>query len=239
MEHEITGHSLKAYRIWKNPHMTAWKKVREIAIEVLIIVFAVSLAAFLERRREVSNEQHQVKEFLLGLRTDLKSDIAEMQEDLKSYQRYNTLFTYLGNVKGTDKPLLDSVHKYERGLWSMTELIVNNGRYEGFKSSGKVIQISNLGLQNDILDLYQESIPTLIASTSAYKENKLLFFRYLNENIRRLTDGSTNQLDVLGSDVAKNMSLILSSTEEIVERYNSVIDKSKKIMDEIGKEYPE
>ncbi|MDO6435120.1 hypothetical protein Q4E93_31180 [Flavitalea sp. BT771] len=46
--------------------MTPWKKVREIAVEILIIVFAVSLAAFLERRREVSNEQHQVKEFLLG-----------------------------------------------------------------------------------------------------------------------------------------------------------------------------
>ena len=219
--------------------MTFWKKVREIAIEVLIIVFAVSLAAFLERRREVSNEEHQVKEFLLGLRTDLKSDIAEMQEDLKSYQRYNALFTYLGNVKGTDKPVSDSVNKYERGLWSMSELIVNNGRYEGFKSSGKVIQISNQKLQNDILDLYQEDIPTLIASTSFYKENKMLFFRYLNENIRRHTDGSTNQLDVLGSDVVKNMSMILASTEEIAERYNEVIAKSKKIMDEIGKEYPE
>lgn len=219
--------------------MSPWKKVREIAIEVLIIVFAVSLAAFLERRREVSNEQHQVKEFLLGLRTDLKSDIAEMQEDLKAYQRYNSLFTYLVSVKGTDKPLSDSFHKYERGLWSMSELIVNNGRYEGFKSSGKVIQIPNLGLQNDILDLYQEDIPVLISSTSAYKENKLLLFRYLNENIRRQTDGSTNLLDVLGSDVVKNMSMILSSTEEIDERYHLVIDKSKKIINEIGKEYPE
>ena len=239
MEHEITGHSLKAYRIWKTPHMSPWKKVREIAIEVLIIVFAVSLAAFLERRREVSNEQHQVKEFLLGLRTDLKSDIAEMQEDLKAYQRYNALFTYLAGVKGTDKPLLDSVRKYERGLWSMAEFIVNNGRYEGFKSSGKVIQISNLPLQNDILDLYQENIPVLIASTSVYRDNKLLLFRYLNENIRRHTDGSTNLLDVLGSDVVKNMSVLLASTEEIAGRYNEVIDKSKKIMDEIGKEYPE
>jgi hypothetical protein len=239
MEHEITGHSLKAYRIWKNPHMSIWKKVREIAIEILIIVFAVSLAAFLERRREVSNEQHQVKEFLLGLRTDLKSDIAEMQQDLKAYQKYNALFTYLEGVKGTDKPLLDSVHKYERGLWSFSEFIVNNGRYEGFKSSGKIIQIPNLELQNDILDLYQENIPILIASTGAYKDSKLLLFRYLNENIRRHADGSTNLLDVLGSDVVKNMSVILSSTEEIAERYNSVIDKSKKIMDEIGKEYPE
>jgi len=239
MEHEITGHSLKAYKIWKNPHMTPWKKVREIAVEVLIIVFAVSLAAFLERRREVSNEQHQVKEFLLGLRTDLKSDITEMQEDLKAYQRSNILFSYLEGVKGTDKPMSDSVQKYERGLWSMSELIVNNGRYEGFKSSGKVIQISNTELQNDILDLYQEDIPTLIASTSFYKENKILLFRYLNENIRRHADGSTNLLDVLGSDVVKNMSAILASTEEIARRYNSVIDKSRKIMEEIGKEYPE
>ena len=219
--------------------MTTWKKVREIAIEILIIVFAVSLAAFLERRREVSNEQHQVKEFLLGLRTDLKSDIAEMQEDLKAYQRSNSLFSYLEGVKGTDKPLSDSVHKYERGLWSMSELIVNNGRYEGFKSSGKIIQISNLELQNDILDLYQENIPVLMASANVYKENKLLFFRYLNENIRRHADGSTTLLDVLGSDVVKNMSAILASTEEIAERYNLAIDKSKKIMDEIGKEYPE
>jgi len=44
---------------------------------------------------------------------------------------------------------------------------------------------------------------------------------------------------VLGSDVVKNMSVLLASTEEIAGRYNEVIDKSKKIMDEIGKEYPE
>jgi benzoyl-CoA reductase/2-hydroxyglutaryl-CoA dehydratase subunit BcrC/BadD/HgdB len=77
-----------------NRKKNIWKRLGEIFIEMLIIVFAVSLAVSLERRREYHNEQKEVKEFLTGLRFDLENDITEMKEDSGSYVMQSKWFKY-------------------------------------------------------------------------------------------------------------------------------------------------
>jgi hypothetical protein len=49
-----------------------------------------------------------------------------------------------------------------RFFFNLTGLIPNNGRLEGFKSSGKIGNTKDKVLQNNIMDLYQEDIPSLI-----------------------------------------------------------------------------
>ncbi len=239
MEHEISGHSRKVYKIWKNPALPFWKKLKEIFIEILIIVFAVSLAAFLEREREHGHEQKQVKEFLLGLKKDLQDDIIEMNEDKKSYDSSAYTFHYIIQLKPGQLPDKDSLNKYNHYIMNTTGLIPNDGRYEGFKSSGKISTIENRELQNDILDLYQENISLLLSSTDTYNKNKQVLFQYLFENVKRNPDGSNNFAEVLGTEKAHNISLALSFTKEILDRYDSVISKSKKIISEIDHEYPQ
>jgi hypothetical protein len=84
MEHEITGHSRKVYKLWKNNDISPWKKIKEIGIEVLIIVFAVSFAAFIEREREHSTEQKEVKSFLLGIKVDLSKKTSRKCRPMKN-----------------------------------------------------------------------------------------------------------------------------------------------------------
>jgi len=237
MEHEISGHSRKVYKIWKNPALPFWKKFKEIGIEILIIVFAVSLAAFLERQKDYSKEQKQVKEFLLGLKTDLRNDITEMQEDKKSYEGSHTAFHYVISVKPNEQLNKDSIRIYSKYLMNTTGLNPNDGRYQGFKSSGKISTIENRELQNDILDLYQENIPMLLSSSNAYTGRKEVFFRYLYETVKRNPDGSTNLLAVLNTDKAQNVCSTLAGTREILDRYDSVISKSRKIIAAIDREY--
>ena len=237
MEHEITGHTRKAYKIWRNPDMSLWKKTKEIGVEILIIVFAVSLAAFLERTREHSNEQKVVKDFLLGLKTDLKSDISEMESDKKAYKESTALFHYLAGVKLGEPINKDSISKYYNFLFNSTALVPNNGRYEGFKSSGKISTIENNELQNDILDLYQENITNLLTTTSYYNTRKGLLLNLFYENVKRTPDGKSNLLEILGSEKAHNVCLILADTNELLSRYNTVINKSKKIIAAIDHEY--
>ncbi|MES2328920.1 MAG: hypothetical protein V4539_04905 [Bacteroidota bacterium] len=237
MEHEITGHTRKVYKIWKNPNISFWKKFREIGIEILIIVFAVSLAAFLERQREHGSEQKQVKEFLTGLKTDLLSDVAEMGEDKKTFTMAHKAFVYLTSVKPGEKINKDSVHRYSNYITNTTGLVPNDGRYQGFKSSGKISTIENIELQNDILDLYQENIPLLLTSTDNYTQKKQVLFRLLLEQVKRRPDGSSDILEVFSTDKAYNIFSTLTSTGEILARYDTVINKSKKIIAAIDKEY--
>lgn len=239
MEHEITGHSLKAYKIAKKSSLSIWEKIKEIGIEIMIIVFAVSLAAYLERWKEHSHEQAEVKEFLLGLKTDLQHDIQEMKHDKVSYFRSGNAFNYISNLAPGDSIRADSIRKYTNDITNSTGLVANSGRYEGFKSSGKIMTIENKSLQNDIMDLYQEDIPVLLASTNSYTKRKEIFWDYLSEMKKRDHSGNTNMAEILATDRAKNISGGLSFTEEILSRYDSAIIKSQRIIDAINREYGE
>ncbi|MBK8496866.1 MAG: hypothetical protein IPL50_19130 [Chitinophagaceae bacterium] len=134
MENEIRKHVHKIIDEAGNRKKSVWKRIGEISIEMLIIVFAVSLAVFLERQRELSHDQHEVKEFLTGLRGDLRNDIKEMQDDKAIYQTQAKWFTYFAIEKQYNR---DTLRTYQWVLWNTVGLLVNNGRYEGFKASGK------------------------------------------------------------------------------------------------------
>jgi len=77
-------------------------------------------------------------------------------------------FAYLVSVGMNDPVHPDSMIKYNNYIFNTTGLVPNSGRFEGFKSSGKIGTIENKDLQNDIMDLYQENIPGLITSTAYY-----------------------------------------------------------------------
>jgi hypothetical protein len=237
MEHEITGHTRKVYKIWKNPGTSSWKKIKEIGIEILIIVFAVSLAAFLERQREHSNEQKEVKAFLTGIQNDLRNDIREMENDKLSFESAHYAFRYISSAKPNQSLSNDSVGKYNRYIFNITGLVPNDGRYQGFKSSGKITTIENNGLQNDILDLYQEDIPSLLNATNSYNTRKDAFFRYVVDIMKRNPDGSNNLVQILNTDKAVNITTTLAFTQEILSRFDAVINKSKKILAAIDHEY--
>jgi len=237
MEHEITGHGLKAYKIAKNSSISIWKKLKEIGIEILIIVFAVSLAAYFERWKEHNHEQSDAREFLLGLKTDLQHDITEMEADKESYRMSGRAFQYISTVPPGDSVRADSMRQYYRYINNYTGLIVNSGRYEGFKSSGKVMTIENKELQNDIMDLYQEDIPNLLASTNYYTRRKEALWDFVSQHKTRDKNGNPNIRQILEMDQAKNLGENLSFTDEIIERYDTAISKSKRIIGRIDEEY--
>jgi hypothetical protein len=131
----------------------------------------------------------------------------------------------------------DSIGKYSSFIFNTTALIPNDGRYQGFKSSGKITTIENNELQNDILDLYQEDIPSLLNSTNSYNTRKEVFFKYIVETMKRKPDGTTDLLQTLNTDKAANITQTLAFTQEILSRYDVVINRSKKIMTTIDHEY--
>jgi hypothetical protein len=152
-EQEVIKHTKAVYKIWNNSQHSLWHKIKEFIIEIVIIVFAVTVSIWLHGISEHNHQQKEVKMFLLGLRRDLLSDRKEMKEDVASYLEQKKAFRYIVNA-GLSGPLnKDSVRSYRRSLFNTTRLQQNNGRFEGFKSSGKIGNIEDEALQNDIMDL--------------------------------------------------------------------------------------
>jgi hypothetical protein len=236
-EQEVIKHTKKIYKVWNSKEHSLWHKLKEFFVEVFIIVFAVSLSIWFHNRSEHANQQEDVKQFLLGLKSDLQSDLKEMQNDKQSYLNQKAIFTYISNAK-LDQPLSkDTLNKYSNWMFNETALNPNNGRFEGFKSSGKIGTIENRELQNDIMDLYQEDIVILLASTSNYIAGKRKFFDYWIKNGKRINDSSSNLATLLLQDEGHNLCASLSTPNQAIERYDTCIVKMKKIIAEIDKEY--
>ena len=191
-EQEVIKHTKQVYKIWTSKSHSFWHKLKEFFIEIVIIVFAVTLSIWLHDRSEHKHQQKEVKEFLLGLRQDLLSDIKEMKDDRQSYLRQKKIFSYIisAGVHGALNP--DTLRNNQQWLLNTTRLNQNNGRFEGFKASGKIGNIEDEKLQNDIMDLYQENIPALLASTDNYVGRKNQFFDFTIKNRKQLTDSTSN-----------------------------------------------
>jgi hypothetical protein len=186
---------------------------------------------------EHKHQQEEVKQFLTGLKADLEQDINEMENDEESYHNQGSLFTYLGRLKKNQMPNKDTLNANSNWLTNSTALNPNDGRFQGFKSSGKIGTIENDSLQNDIMDLYEEDIPALLHSTDAYIRIKTMFFDLLIKNTKRLTDSTDNMIDIIKTDESFNLCRALGYPVQVLERYDQCILLMKKIIARIDKEY--
>ncbi|MEI9810657.1 MAG: hypothetical protein WDO16_23835 [Bacteroidota bacterium] len=236
MENEIRKNIRHILAEVTNRKKSIWKKTGEIILEMFIIVFAVSFAVFMERRREHKHEQKEVKEFLTGLRLDLRNDILEMQDDRTGYEAQAKWFLYLGKEKILN---IDTVRKYDWVSWNTIQLLVNSGRYEGFKTSGKLNTIENTELRNDILDLYQETIIALTNNTAGYVRLKREFQQLIYKKRKNTGEAGDNLIEVLQDPEIRNYCLQLRFTNEPVRYYNNAISRAARIIELINLEYPE
>jgi Family of unknown function (DUF6090) len=237
MEDEVIKHTRKLYRTWFSKEHTIWHKISEFLIEIFIIVFAVTISIWFHNRSEHAHEQSEVKAFLMGLKSDLEDDMKEMANDKKSFLSQGEVFSYISSLKILEPLNKDSLRKNQKSFYVTTALSPNDGRFEGFKSAGKIGTIENKELQNDIMDLYQESIPSLLASTQGYNTWKMNFINYVIQNQKRLTDSTTNILEIMKGDKVYDFSTVLSHPTEVLARYDLCITLMQKIVAEIDQEY--
>ncbi len=235
-EDEVAKHSRKIYKIWFDKEHNFWHKISEFLIEMLIIVFAVTISIWFHNRSEHAHQREDAKIFLQGLKADLTDDIKEMNDDKNSYINQQKIFRYITKLKIKEQPNKDTLAKYRNWLFNTTQFAPNDGRFEGFKSSGKIGYIENNGLQNDIMDLYEEAIPNLLASTKMYISIKMKLFDLVFKYQKRLTDSTTNFPEFWKLDEVYNISGSLSSPDQVIERYEICIRLMNKITGEIDQE---
>jgi len=106
-EQEVMKHTKKVFGLWQT-NSPFWHKFTEFIIEIFIIVFAITVSIYFHDRSELRHQRHETKEFLLGLKQDLKTDIEEMNQDKNSFMQSQKAFNYI-----TSRKLNESLNRHD------------------------------------------------------------------------------------------------------------------------------
>ncbi len=185
MQDEITKHTKKIYTTMKDARRSLKEKAKEIIIEIFIIVFAVTLSISLHSWSEHKNQQKEVKDFLVDLKDDLRKDIKAIEDANKSGTQSIQDFTIINELTPKKLDSLNKINKLIGFETNFTTIKINNGNYEGFKSSGKIGYIEQKKIKKLILEYYQGVIPDIleadkISNTQMFKI--LEFFESHSDN---------------------------------------------------------
>ena len=162
MQEEVAKHTKKIYKVVTTPGHTVLEKLKEIAIEIFIIVFAVTLSIGLHSWSDHRHEQKEAAEFLKGLRENLMEDLKQIEENKQTTLRLDSNYRYIADhTEDQKRDTGVDAQVAHRLYYELRITHPNSGRYEGFKSSGKMETIEEDSLKQNILEYYQQTIPSL------------------------------------------------------------------------------
>lgn len=211
-------------------------RLREIAIEIAIIVFAVSMSIWLHGLSEHRHQQQEVRTFLLGLKADLASDAEQLRDAGTSYQAFDRNYAYLASLAPRQDPDWQKFESAYTGLSMNRFFIPTKSRYDGFLMSGKLINIEDEQLLSAILDLYQNQLQLVRSSEGGWlaRQHKLREFR----DDRLEGDDARSRLDLLTSPKGKRLLREMNTSSQLYKRYQQYIDSCNAIVKMIDTLYP-
>jgi hypothetical protein len=230
MQDEILKHTKKIFNEVKNPKHSFGEKIKEIIIEVLIIVFAVTLSIWLHGWSEERHQEKEAHTFLIGLKEDLQNDISNLENTKKTL---NITEQQVSFVMSLTTQKIDSIRAKNQQINSGSNFIntlMSNGRYEGFKSSGKINTIENEKLRSKILSYYQQRVPQIALIESSYEKMNT---RYVDGLLDELEDDDINKT-FLKKKTKIILSGIVNFTKQNQESYKDAIKEAKSIIDMIN-----
>jgi len=224
MQEEINKHTKKIYKTMKNQKHTLSEKVKEIIIEIFIIVFAVSLSIWLHSWSEHRHEQKEANKFLKELKEDLSADIKLLEENKNTATMLNNNYKFMLSLK---KNKVNDSLIGPHTTFSLLGTSFNIGRYEGFKSSGKIGTIEDDKLKNKILSYYQQTIPNLISSVNFINAEQLKILDIDAGSLALYDVYTTQKMQSKYSNLQFNTNSLIAVYEEAIKQVNEIITESK------------
>jgi hypothetical protein len=208
------------------------EKLKEIVIEIFIIVFAVTLSIWFHNWSDHRHEQKEAIEFLRGLKDDLNEDIKLIETNKNIVTRLDSNFHFILALKKPGADTITDTVIAPHLAFFLRVTRPNIGRYEGFKSSGKIGTIENDSLKEDILAYYHQTMPHL-----AYGED---YVNSLQTKILDLLIDSNDKMSVrdfvMSGKMKSLFNLGIHNFEVNIEDYGKLIKQAQKIIAEIDQE---
>ena len=237
-EEIVMKHTKAAYEALKTRKMNWKHKLKEIMLEIIIIVFAVSISIWFHNWSERLKDRAEEKKFLASLKKDLQDDKNEMINDRSGFGQVLKgiyYFQMIGHGLTLDK---DSLIKYQWCFFGSAQINPRISRYEALKGSGKLDIVENIELLKNITDLYEKSFPLITMKNQRFNSLRENFVTpFINDHLLLNIKGEgTNWQEIL--QMAKTR-LLLSQENGIsdnIKAYSEGIDKITEIMEQIDKE---
>lgn len=215
-ELEMSKHLKKGIMALVNKNNNGFSnKLKDFFIEILIIVFAVSLSIWFHELSTKIHQKNEVRDFLIDLRSDL-------QNDKKNFEKEKSILLesdYEYKFKNQDTIALNKT-KIDKTSNKFTLLRIsrknNKGNFEAFKSSGNISSIHNKLLKRMIFNYYEQNLKEL--------ENNESDFNKLGDKI----------LDYILQNNKENKSFIYSNSVLYKNYQGRIIKKYDEILIEIG-----
>lgn len=235
-ELEVIKHTKKMHEIATNKKHTLLEKVKEIGLEIFIIVFAVSLSIWLHGWSEHKHEQEQVEKFLIGLKSDIQNDVNDSKTIIKQFQDFGKTYESLSHLD-KNKPYNHEVLKKQLAyINTNTFLRPNIYRFNGFVSSGRIGNIENDSLSINILKYYQQILSEVNSSESGWISRQKKLQTYLEENLNN-PESIEENWSLLTNPKGKQLTKNLIPWSQIYQRYNNLIKSGETIIKQIDEEY--
>ena len=238
-ELEILKHAKKSYTILKSTGKDWGHKLKEIIIEILIIVFAVSISIWFHNWSEKRHEDKEEKEFFIGFRKDLGNDIENMTASKTYYEHTLAGIQYFLKNGDSREINRDSLNKYLDIFFGSTDLDPHISRYEGLKSSGKFRIIENKELLNNIISLHESLIQRIQELNLKYYQDNEKLETLIIQNARLLPNGKIANASMITK--RSDFKILLTLKQGLVE-YNIIpaaglgLTKCKEIQTQIDDE---
>jgi hypothetical protein len=233
----IKKHTKAAYKALKDPEMDWKHKLKEILLEIVIIVFAVSISIWFHNWSESLKDRSEEKEFLKGLKGDIQADLKEMNSDRASLRKGFWAVRYFEKVGAGQALNKDSLNKNLWIFFSQAQINPRIGRYEALKASGRFDIIANKKLQYNIIDLYQKSFPQIFRLNAFM--NSLIADKvdpYISDYISFDNKGVDNVQMMMKKPKMRFWLLQCEGFKNSIDAYSEGIDKGKEIIKQIDKE---
>lgn len=227
MQDEVAKHTKKIYQTVTKPGHTIVEKLKEVAVEIFIIVFAVTLSIWLHSWSEERHEQKEVREFLSGLKGDLRKDMLLLRDNQSAALRLDSNFHVLTEL--IESHAVDTATDRTISHYLYFDLVITHagiGRYEGFKSSGRIGLIENDSLKQQILGFYEQTLPDL---TSGENYVNTLQSRILDSEIDK-GDKTTLKDFVKSFKIRALLELGAKNLEGRIREYDSTIKQAQRIV---------
>lgn len=232
MQEEVTKHTKKIFKTTKNSNFSFSDKAKEITIEIFIIVFAVTISIYFHSWSQHRHEQKQVKAFLTNLKEDLTKDVENLENDKSIYLEISKKYKYLLNLTPFQ---LDSLKQINFKINFPVQAFgnkINNGNFEGFKSSGKIGFIENEKLKKLILTYYQQIVPNINEIDNIYNQ---FLFKALDSDVDN--SDKTDKEKYLSPKFRQRINYLIFLSKNNVRVYDQFgIKSATEIIEEINKE---
>jgi hypothetical protein len=236
-DQEIAKHTKKIWSVIRAGEHGLWHKMREMLLEIVIIVFAVSISIWLHSVAEHRHEQKQVKTFLLGLKTDIQSDIRQIKEVVEFHHDADQKYRYLASLDPGAPADPEKFNEAYSRINTNNFLVARLGRYEGFKSSGKMTNIEDEALLEKIINLYQYDIPKANLSSGGWLSQHGKLLAYVEQ-----TTGDDDSLAARYKMITSRKGKLLTERNQtypqLYERFQTVIAGGSAIIKDIDQAYP-